>query len=138
MAERLSGTNIRRPLGTNHEGDLVWVIPDGFLPATSQGQLESHEATCVLNTGAQAATLQFEVYFEDREPLMGFTVVVPARRTNHIHLESLVNGDGQRIPRGVPYALRIVSDQPVVVQHSRLDTTQPALSLMTTMGYAVR
>jgi hypothetical protein len=39
------------------------------------------------------------------------------------------------VPHGVPYAVRIRSNVPVTVQHSRLDSTQPALTLMTTMGW---
>jgi hypothetical protein len=38
----------------------------------------------------------------------------------------------------VPVALKVESNVNVVVQHTRLDTTQPALALMTTMAYPVR
>jgi hypothetical protein len=43
--------------------------------------------------------------------------------------------DGVEIPRGVPYAMRVESSVLVTVQCSRMDTTQPALSLMTAMAY---
>jgi hypothetical protein len=43
--------------------------------------------------------------------------------------------DEVEIPRGVPYAIRIESSVPVTVQYSRMDTTQPALSLMTAIAY---
>jgi hypothetical protein len=36
---------------------------------------------------------------------------------------------------GTPFALKIESSVKVVVQHTRLDTTQPALALMTTMAF---
>ena len=39
------------------------------------------------------------------------------------------------IPQDVPYAVMVESDQPVVVQYSRLDTTQAEMSLMTTMAH---
>ena len=39
--------------------------------------------------------------------------------------------------RGVPYALRVESSVAVTVQHSRMDTSQEALTLMTTMAYPV-
>jgi hypothetical protein len=37
----------------------------------------------------------------------------------------------------VPYAMRVESSVPVVVQCSRMDTTQSALSLMTAVAYPV-
>jgi ABC-type sugar transport system ATPase subunit len=45
---------------------------------------------------------------------------------------------GQSLPRGVPYAVRVASDHPVVVQHSRLDTSATALALMTTLAHPVQ
>jgi hypothetical protein len=38
----------------------------------------------------------------------------------------------------VPFALLVESNVPIVVQHTRLDSTQPALALMTTMAFAVK
>jgi Anabaena sensory rhodopsin transducer len=40
------------------EGAHVWLIPDGYLPEASQGDQQSHEAICVLNSGTQDATLR--------------------------------------------------------------------------------
>ena len=117
-------------------GHQVWYIPDGYLPPTSYpGSLVSHEAVCVLNTGPNDATVRLTIYFEDREPLRDLTSRVPAERTLHIRLDKPEYTGGQRLPTGVPYAIRVESDVPVIVQHSRLDATQPALALFTTMAY---
>ena len=116
------------------EGARVWLVPDGFIPEESSGSQESHEAVCVLNTSGEEARLRISVYFEDREPIKDVEVAVPPERTRHIRTESL---DGAEVPRGVPYALRVESTIPVVVQCSRMDTTQAALSLMTAMAYPV-
>jgi len=116
-------------------GGKVWIVPDCFLPAQSTGDLKSHESTCVLNIGKKPATLKLTAYFEKREPMEGFQAVCPARRTNHIRLDSLKNHGGEGIPVGTPFALKIESSVKVVVQHTRLDTTQPALALMTTMAF---
>jgi hypothetical protein len=116
-------------------GAKVWAIPDGYLPAQSTGGLQSHESTCVLNLGRRPATLELMVYFEDREPLGGFRVTCPAERTVHIRLDSLKNRKGQSIPTATPFALKIKSSSKVMVQHTRLDSTQPALALMTTMAF---
>jgi hypothetical protein len=116
------------------EGARVWLVPDGFIPEESSGQQESHEAICVLNTSAEEAQLSISFYFEDRDPIRDVTVVVGPERTRHVRTDSI---DGAGIPRGVPYAIRIESSVPVTVQCSRMDTTQPALSLMTAMAYPV-
>lgn len=119
-------------------GERTWVVPDCYLPATSSGDLVSHEAACVLNTGDQDARIAITAYFEDREPITGFRAVAGARRTLHIRLDHLVSPAGERIPVGVPYAILLASDVPITVQASRLDTTQTALTLMTTIAYPVR
>lgn len=119
-------------------GAKRWLIPDAFLPAISSGALESHESTCVLNVGNRRAVVALCAYFEDRDPLDGFQIVCPPRRTIHIRLNALRNARGEAIPVGVPFALEVRSSIPVVVQHTRLDSTQPALALMTTMAFPGR
>ncbi len=116
-------------------GGKVWIVPDCFLPAQSTGALKSHESACVLNVGKKPAILKLTAYFENREPMEGFRAACPPRRTNHVRLDSLKNHRGETIPAGTPFALKIESSTKVVVQHTRLDTTQPALALMTTMAY---
>lgn len=117
-------------------GHRIWYIPDGYLPPTSYaGSLVSHEAVCVLNSGTQDATVRLTIYFEDREPLRDLTSRVPAERTLHIRLDKPEHTGNQRLPTGVPYAIRVESDVPVIVQHSRLDATQPALALFTTIAF---
>jgi hypothetical protein len=119
------------------KGGLFWVIPDGYIPPESRGELLSHESICVLNCGASAAKLSIDIYFEDREPLEGLIEVVEGRRTRHIRTASLER-KGERIPAGTPYAITVTSDVPVIVQYSRLDTTQPELALMSVMAYPVK
>lgn len=119
------------------EGARVWLIPDGFLPEESSGTQESHEAICVLNTSTEKAWLLISVYFEDREPTKDIRVTVSPERTLHVRLDLSEHLDGVSIPRGVPYALRVESSVPVTIQHSRMDTSQEALTLMTTMAYPV-
>ena len=41
----------------------------------------------------------------------------------------------EEVPRGTDYASVIQSDVPIVVQHSRLDSRQPANALLTTIAY---
>jgi hypothetical protein len=120
-----------------NEGARVWLIPDGFIPEESSGSQVSHEAICVLNTSQEEARISISFYFEDWDPIKDVEVIVPPERTQHIRTELPGQLGGAEIPRGVPYAIRVESNIPVVVQCSRMDTTQAALSLMTTMAYPV-
>jgi len=119
------------------EGARVWLIPDGYLasPIGDGKPYQSHEAICVLNTGRRAAHIRLDLYFEDREPVRDIVVTVGAERTFHIRLDKAEHLGGVQLPRNTPYAIRVRSDVPVVVQHTRLDTTQPNLALMTTLAY---
>lgn len=118
-------------------GATHWFIPDGYIPEKSSGELTSHESVCVLNSSSEDAQLVFTIFFEDREPMEDIFVIVPARRTRHIRTSTLTK-DGVPIPVGVPYAIEVKSDIPVVVQYSRLDATQAENALMSVVGYAIR
>lgn len=119
---------------TSH-GKCEWLMPDAFWAVKDNGDYVSHEAVCVLNTGDIDANIEFTFYYEDREPITGFTSKCDAKRTHHIRLDRIVDKDGNHIPRGVPYAILLTSDAPVVCQYSRCDTTQSELAFMGLMGY---
>jgi hypothetical protein len=120
-------------------GEYVWYIPDCYYPEiTSPGHYVSHEAICVLNTGSKDAHIKLTLYFEDRDPVDNFTVTCPSRRTKHIRLDQIKDDKGNGIPKGVPYAIMVESSSPIVVQYSRLDTTQAEIGLMTTMAYPMK
>lgn len=117
-------------------GAKRWYIPDAYLPSTGQGEKwESHESVCVLNRSEQTAELTFHFYFEDRDPIRGVRVSIPAQRCKHIRLDRPEQLGGIVLPRDVPYAIELESSQDVIVQYSRLDVTQPNFTLMTTIPY---
>lgn len=121
-------------------GKKTWLIPDAYYPSTSsesEANLISHEAICVINTGDTDANIEINLFFENREPLSPFYAQCGAMRTHHIRMDKLVNKDDEPVPMDVPYAILIESDTEIVVQYSRCDTTQPALTLMTTIAYPV-
>ena len=118
-------------LGTN-----IWVIADGYIPATSTGPepaMTSHDSACILNAGDEKAQVQLFVYFTDREPAGPYTLTIPPRRAHHQRLNDLT--DPEPMPLGVDYCCVIQSDKPIVVQHTRLDTRQSANALMTTIAH---
>ncbi|WP_166239036.1 sensory rhodopsin transducer [Paenibacillus turpanensis] len=116
------------------KGSRQWLIPDCYIPEISTGDLISHESICLLNIGYEEALVEINVFFEDREPIEGIVVALPGRRTKHVRTSTLHKED-EHIPVGVPYAVEVKSDIPIFVQYSRLDSTQPANALMTTMAY---
>ena len=123
--------------GNTTIGATTWAIAEGYIPAWSNGpepEFTSHETACMLNAGDRDAHVEITVYFKDREPAGPYRVVVPARRTLHQRFNEL--NDPEPIPRGTDYASVIVSDVPIVVQHTRLDSRQSDNALITTIAYA--
>ncbi len=120
------------------EGALVWLIPDAYLPPAGEGRLKGHESLCLLNTGTETADIRLDFYFEDRPPIKDVPVRLAGERCWHLRLDDPANLGGIELPREVCYAIRVRSTVPIVVQHSRMDVTQPNLALFTTMGWPVR
>lgn len=118
-----------------NNGKCTWFIPDAFYPEKDNGDYVSHEAVCVLNTGDTDADIKLTLYFEDREPETGFSAKCGARRTHHIRLDKIVGEGGKKIQRGIPYAILVESNVPIVCQYSRLDTTQSEMSFMGLIAY---
>jgi hypothetical protein len=117
-------------------GRRQWAIAEGYIPGWSNGpepQLASHETACVLNAGDAEAHLEIRVYFKDREPAGPYRATVPPRRTLHLRFNDLK--EPEPIPRDADYSSVLISDVPVVVQHSRLDSRQAANALMTTIAF---
>jgi hypothetical protein len=108
-------------------------IPDCYLGSKSNGESKTHEAVCILNPLSEDTVVNLTLYFEDREPMDGFEIMIPARRTIHIRLDKIRNKDGYLIQRDTPYGMKIESTQQVYVQYTRVDTSQPELALMTTI-----
>jgi hypothetical protein len=118
-------------------GKRRWAIAEGYIPSQSTGEgraLESHETVSILNAGDEDAQVSITVFFADRDPVGPYRFNVPARRTNHIRFNDLK--DPEPVPRDTDYASVIESDVPIVCQHTRLDSRQSALALMTTTVYA--
>ena len=116
-------------------GKTVWAIGDGYMNSTANGKFESHEALCVLNVSGVTAHIKITIYFADREPITGFTAECGNNRTNHIRLDWIKNPIGETVPHDTPYAALLESDTPIVVQHSRMDVSQPEMTLMTKIAY---
>lgn len=123
--------------GTTMEalGQTTWVIAEGYIPPddTHDPALRSHETACLLNTSDQPANVEIQLFFADRDPIGPYRVEVPPRRTVHQRFNDL--RDPEPVPEGTDYASVIRSDVPIVVQHTRLDTRQAALGLLSTIAW---
>jgi hypothetical protein len=119
-------------------GNRVWAIAEGYIPPSSTGstrQLLSHETACLLNASGEDAHVEITVYFADRDPAGPYIVTVPARRTLHLRFDELK--DPEPIPADTDFSSVIVSNVPIVVQHTRLDSRQAELALLSTIAYPV-
>jgi len=118
-------------------GRRIWAIPEGYIPSGSVSQahdLVSHEAACILNATDEAAEITLTLFFEDRDPAGPYHVHVGARRTLHLRFNDLT--DPERVPRDTSYASVFESSVPIVLQHTRLDSRDPAIALLSTVAYA--
>lgn len=120
-----------------HFGKKVWIIPEGSIPAYSNGpepDFTGHEAACILNTGDKNAEIDITIFYTDRAPSGPFKVQVKAKRTLHLRFNNLK--DPEPIPLGTVYASVIESSVPIVVQYTRLDSRQSKNALMTAIPYS--
>jgi hypothetical protein len=118
-------------------GHKVWAIAEGYIPSGGMSEdraLISHETACILNTCQQAANIKLTLFFTDRESVGPYLITVPARRTLHLRFNDL--RDPAPVPRDTAYASLLQSDVPVVVQHTRLDSRDPHIALLSTIAFA--
>ena len=118
-------------------GRRIWAIAEGYIPSQSvsdERALVSHEAACLLNTSDVDAEVTITLYFANRGPAGPYRVQVPARRTLHLRFNDLT--DPEYVPRDTDYASVFQSNTPIVVQHTRLDSRNPNIALLSTIAFA--
>ncbi|WP_240437693.1 sensory rhodopsin transducer [Sciscionella marina] len=131
--------NTETPMPCVGVGTTCWAIGDGWIPPYSTGDdpaLRSHESLCLLNTGERAAYVQLHLFFADREPAGPYLVTVPARRVRHVTLNNLT--EPEPVPTATDFSALITSSAPIIAQHTRLDSRQPANALLSTIAFPVR
>jgi len=119
-------------------GRRVWAIAEGYIPPHSTGdtrEMLSHETVCILNAGKRPAKVEITIYFADRGPAGPYRFEVAAERTLHLRFNDF--RDPEPVPTNTDFSSVIASDVPIVVQHTRLDSRQAALALLSTMAFPV-
>jgi hypothetical protein len=104
-------------------GRKRWAIAEGYIPSQSSFSdpgLISHETACILNAGERDANVAITIFFADRGPVGPYRLTVSARRTLQLRFNDLE--DPAPIPRDTEYASLFESDEPIIVQHTRLDS----------------
>lgn len=118
------------------QGKKLWIFVDGYLPEKgAPGPMEAHEALMLLNLNDTPAEAVIDVFFEDRDPVKGIKVTVGAERVKTLRLDHPEDLAGLAIPPVTQYSLRVRSDQNLVVQFGRLDTTQTNMAYYGIAGY---
>lgn len=118
-------------------GKRIWAIAEGYIPGTSTGPepaMTSHETACLLNTSDEDAAVEIWLFFSDKDPVGPYKIMVPSKRTRHVRFNDLK--EPAPVPRETDYSSVIISNIPIVVQHTRLDSRQEANALLTTIAYA--
>mgnify|MGYP002594101881 CR=1 FL=1 len=103
-----------------------WYIPDAYLHSRGTGYFTSHEGCAFINETDRDAHVRFTFYFQDREPMTGYTSVVPARRTKHARFDLMENDKGEPVPMnvGMPWLWRATW----ICRYSSATVTPPSLS----------
>jgi hypothetical protein len=118
-------------------GRRLWAIAEGYIPSQSSFSdraLISHETACILNATDRDAHVAITVFFADRDPVGPYRITVAARRTLHLRFNDL--DDPAPIPLDTDYASVFESDQPIVIQHTRMDSRHAEVALLSTMAFA--
>ena len=132
-----SATALTEPRHDQPIGRYAWAIAEGYIPPGSTGttrELTSHETVCI-STLPTGRARSISVYFADRSRPGPMCSTCGARRTLHLRFNEFT--DPESVPKGTDFSSAITSTVPVVVQHTRLDTRQPALALMSTMAFSL-
>ena len=101
-------------------GKRTWVFADGDLPPQGTEEPLGHEALMVVNNGDEDAHIMLDLLFEDRDPVCGLSIVVPAKRVHCFRMDMPVGSQAYCIPKG-QFAVVLQSSIPVVAVYGRLD-----------------
>jgi len=115
-------------------GKKIWYFPDGELPPPGEEPLKGHESIIILNDNVKTANVVMTLFFSDKDPIENINITVPPKRVKCIRMDNPDDLEGIIVPREIQYAIKLVSDLPVVIQYGRLDTRQVKMAFYTTMG----
>ena len=120
-----------------NSGCNIWVVSGGHIPDRNNGvepEFTSRDTLCLLNINQVEASVEITIYHNDKQPVGPYKLTAKPERTKHIRVNDLI--DPEPVFLDHDYSAVIKSDIPIVVQFSRMNTCQTALSIFSTMAYA--
>jgi hypothetical protein len=115
----------------------IWVIAGGHIPLSSTGTepaFTSRDQLCLLNTNAKPATVNIMIYYENDPPTGPYKIELKENCVRQVRFNDLV--DPLPVSLDIPFAAVVESDVPIVVQFTRMDTSQSMLAGFSTMAFA--
>jgi hypothetical protein len=119
-------------------GKKQWAFAAGNIPLQSSGiepEFTSHDKIAILNTTRNDATIKLLIYYENDSPVGEHEITVKARRVRKIRFNDLINP--LPIPLATPFGFVLESDEPVVVQFSRMNTSAASLAEVNATAFPI-
>ena len=105
----------------NELGYCRYLFIDGDLPGNGDDpSLPGHEAMMITNRNGSDAHILLTVYYEDKPPVRGLHLTIPAERVVCTRMDKPVCLEQYQIPFG-QYSVELTSDVPVCACYGRLD-----------------
>lgn len=118
-------------------GRTRWALSAGCIPAHGHGEepaFTPHDQLALLNAGDEVANVRVQVVYTARDPVGPFRLVVAAGHARRVRINDLIFPEAVRLDE--PYGLVVESDQPVVVQFTRMDTRARANASTFALAFA--
>lgn len=116
-------------------GKKQWIIPDCELPPAGEGVLKGHESVIIVNDTNKKATIKVKLYFADKPAYEGIVWEVEPQKVRCFRMNNVNDMCGYVVPLETQYAMKLDSDQKIVVQYGRLDNRQTNLAYYTTLAF---
>lgn len=98
-----------------------YMFIDGDLPGNGDDMdLPGHEAMMITNKNSEDAHILVNLYFEDKAPMKGLHLTVPAERVICVRMDLPICEEQYQIPFG-QYSVELDADIPVCACFGRLD-----------------
>lgn len=98
-----------------------YMFIDGDLPGNGDDMtLPGHEAMMITNKNSVDAHIIVNIYFEDKDPVEGLHMTIPAKRVICTRMDLPICDEKYQIPFG-QYSVELISDVNVCASYGRLD-----------------
>ncbi len=117
-------------------GKKKWIIPDCELPPEGEGVMKGHESVIIVNDSNKEALIDVTLFFTGAPAYEGIVWTVPAKEVRCFRMNVPEHMSGYVVPLETQYAMKVVSNVPIVLQYGRLDNRQTNLAYYTTLGFS--